>query len=71
MNLGKREKALMAGGDLGRGLKLPGSLQWKTGGIWYLGVFLGAENFMGKTGKIPLSYGSAGEVELASPEDVL
>uniref|UniRef100_H3CBZ6 Reverse transcriptase domain-containing protein n=1 Tax=Tetraodon nigroviridis TaxID=99883 RepID=H3CBZ6_TETNG len=45
VNWGKSE-ALMAGGGLGEGLTLPGGLQWKSGGLRYLGVFLGEESFM-------------------------
>ena len=42
VNWGKSE-ALMAGGELGGRLGLPGGLQWKKGGFRYLGVFLGDE----------------------------
>ncbi|CAF90450.1 unnamed protein product, partial [Tetraodon nigroviridis] len=45
VNWGKSE-ALMAGGGLGEGLTLPGGLQWRSGGLRYLGVFLGEESFM-------------------------
>ena len=42
VNWGKSE-ALMAGGERGGRLGLPGGLQWKKGGLKYLGVFLGDE----------------------------